>query len=604
MIKISIINKIVAASCIMVANLMPSKLLCFVPNGKAADENWAETQLAKMTSREKVAQLFMVTATSSADEKKGYSTKPWKGDPEYVAELIVRHKVGGIIVMGSQGLMEQHRKTVNYYQGLSDVPLLVGIDGEWLPYRIKDVPKMPFAMTMGAVQDENLLYQMGKERAEHCKALGAHIDFGPVLDVNTNPKNPIIGMRSFGDDPKNVARKAILFMRGLQDSGVIACGKHFLGHGDAGLDSHKQLPIIEHCQERLEQIEIYPFKAAIQEGLMAMMPGHLGVPAYEKEPRLPATLSWSIVTNLLRNQLGFDGLVITDALPMGALDGFPSGVVELKALLAGNDMLLCSSDVPAAIDYIMHALEKGEISLQAIQEKALRVLKAKQWIRTRASFFVTQKELARIHAPQAHALKQQIFDQAITYIAHASQAGKVGVSSLTDSSSELCLLQVGAPHEKDFKHTLAHYTQVKDFYSSWWVSQAAIEALYKNVKESERIVISLYDPFPKQPEIAKENVGWHQWLLGKLAAVMYVHKKTTQSTVAPSYVGITLLLEKLVADGKQLTLVVFGSPYTLEQLKKYGEVILAYEADPCAQRAAARVLCGKQKAIGRLPIQI
>jgi len=568
---------------------------CVESHSKLPTAYWIDEQLEQMTPRDMIAQLFMVTATSSSHEHPGYSKKPWKGDPDYVTELIVKHKVGGLIIMGSFGLMEEHRKKINYYQQLSNIPLLVGIDGEWLPSRINDVPRMPAAMTMGAVQNDDLIYQMGKERAEYCKALGAHIDFAPVVDVNTNPDNPIIGMRAFGDDPEIVARKSILFMKGLQDAGVIACAKHFPGHGDTHYDSHIQLPTIKHSQERLERVELYPFKQVINNGVKAIMPGHLEVPALETEPGLPATFSRSIVTNLLRDQLGFQGLVITDALPMGALKDFAPGQAELKALLAGNDILLCSCDAPLAIDYIEHALEKGDITLEAIKEKVVRVLQAKQWMQEqRHSLFVTQQDLSRIHAPQSYALKQQIFDNAITHVAKVSSYEPIRTSSTT------YLLHIGASHEKDFIHALEQDTCIKYTHSSWWVSQVEIEKMREQFKQADSIVVALYDPFCKRPK-SDEDAPWYQRLLYKVAVLMHMNQNTDHSAESPC-VEITALLEKLITDGKRLTLVVFGSPYSVSKLEKYGEIILAYEDDPCAQQAAAEVICGKRKAIGTLPI--
>ncbi|MDF0708317.1 glycoside hydrolase family 3 N-terminal domain-containing protein [Flagellimonas okinawensis] len=328
---------------------------------------WVENQYANMSLEEKIGQLFMVSVASN----QGPSAT------EKVKDLVREQHIGGVIFLVG-GPVQQARLT-NEYQAESKVPLLIGSDAEWgLAMRLDSTYAFPWNMTLGAIQDSSVVEKVGHQIGKHAKRLGVHINFAPDLDVNNNPQNPIIGNRSFGEDPKNVARKGRAFIRGMERAGVLSSGKHFPGHGDTATDSHKALPIIGSSLERLDSIELYPFKRAMEAGLSSTMVAHLDVPSLESREGHPSTLSKSIVTGLLKNQMGFKGLVITDALNMKAVSGFaPEGKVALEAFLAGNDMLLMPENVLKSKETFVQAYDQGAITEERLAESVKKILMAK-----------------------------------------------------------------------------------------------------------------------------------------------------------------------------------------------------------------------------------
>ena len=278
------------------------------------------------------------------------------------------------------GPIRQARLT-NYYQSIAEVPLMIAQDAEWgLSMRIDSVLRFPWQMTLGAMQNEQLVYEMGLEIARQCQRLGVHINFAPVVDVNSNPKNPIINNRSFGEDPDRVALLGTSYMQGLQDGGVLACAKHFPGHGDTDADSHKTLPIIPHSKERLDSIDLVPFQQMFQSGLGSIMVAHLYIPELDNTENLASTLSPKIVSGLLKDEMGFKGLIFTDALNMKGVSNFyEPGEVDVKALLAGNDVLLFAEDVPKAIEKIKEAITNNQISQEEVDKRCKKILLAKKW---------------------------------------------------------------------------------------------------------------------------------------------------------------------------------------------------------------------------------
>lgn len=330
-------------------------------------DTWVAETLSKLSLDEKIAQLMMV------------EVRPSKGREhlDEVDSLVSKYKVGGVIFFktDAQNLFLSAQR----YQSMAKVPLLVGIDGEWgVSMRIDNTIMYPYQVGLGGIQDETLLYDMGRDIGRQCKRLGIHLNFAPVIDVNNNPDNPVINFRSFGEDPDNVAKKGWLYAKGMQDEGIIACAKHFPGHGDTKTDSHKDLPLILHQRSRLDSIELKPFKTLIDSGVMAIMTAHVYMPAIDTTTNQAISLSPIAINGLLKNELKFNGLAITDALDMqGVAKFYPRGVLELKALLAGNDILLCPADVPRAIDTIKAAVLNGTLSLEVLDAKVKKVLEAK-----------------------------------------------------------------------------------------------------------------------------------------------------------------------------------------------------------------------------------
>ncbi len=347
----------------------------------AASAVSAEELLNNFTLDQKIGQLFMVAAVSDENlNEELIQKKSYRMDKEYIKELIRKYHIGGIIYLGVSS-PEQQAELTAYYQNISTTPLLIGQDlepGRLMSARFPTIPPFPSAMELGAIGDEKIIYNIGKEIGTFCNKVGVNINFAPVADVNNNPNNIVIGDRSFGENPDQVTQNATAFMRGLQDAGVLACAKHFPGHGDTDIDSHYALPHIPHNRERLYNVELYPFKQLIENGINAIMTAHLSVPALRNRP---TSLSYNVITNLLSNNLGFNGLIITDALDMqGVKTTNQPGETELNALLAGNDILLCPVNIPEAIDLIKQALVNGDLSYKTLNQHVLRILRAKEQV--------------------------------------------------------------------------------------------------------------------------------------------------------------------------------------------------------------------------------
>ena len=342
-----------------------------------------EIDLQKLTLDQRIAQLFVVTAVIDHDEHQQHLLKQgYRADCEYLKNLIMKYQVGGVIFLGKSTCEKQFDVTREFQQ-ISNMPLLIAQDLEWgLTMRLRDGLSFPRNQVLGKLSPEHddLIYQMGYEIGRQCQILGVHLNLAPVVDVNNNLNNVIIGSRSFGSNPKLVAQKSILFMQGLQAAGVAACAKHFPGHGDTDVDSHFGLPCLQHTFQRLREIELYPFQKMIQAGVKTVMIGHLEVPVLEPQAHLPASLSKNITTNLLKQEMGFDGLVVTDALDMAGVAQFgePSEVA-LQALLAGADLLLCCPDVPQAIIRIRQAITDGQFSEVELDSRVAKILALKTW---------------------------------------------------------------------------------------------------------------------------------------------------------------------------------------------------------------------------------
>lgn len=339
-----------------------------IVNDTLAQQNWVDTQYEKMSIEERIGQLFMVNVASNQS----------KSATDGIKALIEKHQIGGVIF--STGGPLRQAKLTNAYQAVSKTPLMVGMDAEWgLAMRLDSTYAFPWNMTLGAIQDSSIVEKIGFQVGKHAKRLGVHINFAPDLDVNNNPQNPIIGNRSFGEDPVNVAQKGIAFMTGMERAGVLSCGKHFPGHGDTATDSHHALPVITSTRERLDSIELVPFKTLINKGLSSVMVAHLDVPNVEfLRKGLPSTLSDQVVTGLLKDDLGFNGLVITDALNMRAVSEFaPQGEVELNAFLAGNDLLLMPENVLKAKEKFIAAYNSGIITESRLSSSVKKILQAK-----------------------------------------------------------------------------------------------------------------------------------------------------------------------------------------------------------------------------------
>jgi beta-N-acetylhexosaminidase len=350
-------------------NSLPSPNRIDPPFLKDVHQKWADSVLKTLSIDDKIGQLFMVAAYSNRGEQ----------HVDDLSKLVQQQKIGGLIFF--QGNPFNQAKITNKLQSLSKVPLYVSIDGEWgLAMRLDSTHKFPKQMTLGAIEDNKLIHEMGVLMARQCKRLGIHINFAPVADINNNPANPVINFRSFGEDKELVMVKAMAYMQGMQSEGILANAKHFPGHGDTDADSHKTLPIVKHSRERLDSLELYPFRHLIDSGLGSIMVAHMHVPVLDDRTNRATTLSKNVVTDLLKNELAFKGLTFTDALNMkGVSQFYEPGLVDVEALIAGNDILLFAEDVPRAVSEIKLAIDKGKISQKEIDQRCRKILAAKHW---------------------------------------------------------------------------------------------------------------------------------------------------------------------------------------------------------------------------------
>ena len=413
-----------------------------------AQEQWVDSIVKNMTVDEKIGQLFMVQAYSN---KKNAHTNSIK-------KMISDYHIGGLIFM--QGTPQKQAALYNTYQSLSKIPLMIGFDGEWgLDMRLKNTYRFPWNMTLGAIQDNQLIFQLGKHIGQHCNRLGIHVNFAPVVDINTNPQNPIIGNRSFGEDKKNVTQKSIAFIQGLQSEGVLGTVKHFPGHGDTATDSHLGLPVLNFNKKRLEDIELYPYQKVFNAGVGGVMTAHLSIPALEKNPKLPTSLSPLVVNGLLKEKLGFLGLIFTDGLNMkGAANYATSAQINLAALQAGNDILLIPQDIPATVTLIKKSLKRGKLSIRSIDKSVKKILSAKYKLGLyQYQAIDTTNLIADVNTTSDGVLHRSLVEASMTVIKNKKEV--LPIKDLK-KYQKIAYLELGDASGGAFLNTLKKYTKV------------------------------------------------------------------------------------------------------------------------------------------------
>ena len=510
---------------------------------------YADSLYAKLSMDERIGQLYIVALYTNKDQN----------HISGVRKLVEQERIGGIILM--QDDAEQEIALVNEFQKKSRVPMLFGMDAEWGLYqRIKTAHKFPWAMTLGAIQDNNLVYEMASKIAEDAKKMGIYWNFAPVVDVNTNPKNPIIGNRSFGSDVQNVIAKSLAYAQGLQDNGVLAAIKHFPGHGDTDVDSHLDLPVVKHSLERLNKIELAPFKALMDKKIGGAMIAHLYVPQLEKGKNIPASISYDIVTNLLKNKFRYEGLVITDALNMNAVaKKYPAGELDLRAFKAGNDVLLFSQDVPTGKKLIKEAIQKGEVSEKRLEESVKKILKTKYLLGLQNLRPLSSEGINNVLNNDSHAkISEKLYANALTLLKDEKQ-----LFPLREKEVYYLPLEE-APHEA-FLQELSKEIKVKK------ISFKEIQSIPENVV----VIIGLH----------KDN-------------------STAYKPYRVSWESKRLINQ--VKSRNKVILNVFGSPYALQDVDISGisSVLVSYENNPLSMKATAEAYLGKQKINGRLPVVV
>ncbi|MEI7582345.1 glycoside hydrolase family 3 N-terminal domain-containing protein [Runella sp.] len=562
------------------------------------NQRWIDSVFNSLSPDERIAQLIMVAAH-------GYPTNPKRviidttfSNPRVVAQYIRDYKVGGVIFF--QGGPVQQAQLTNYYQSISKVPLLVAMDSEWgLAMRLDSAVRFPYQMTMGAIQgNDDLIYRMGRALAAQKKRLGVHINFAPSVDVNNNANNPVINFRSFGENPQKVFEKSYAYMKGMQDGGILSSLKHFPGHGDTGVDSHFELPVIPHKRARLDSVELYPFRKLIEKGADGIMMAHLAIPILDTAKNVPSTLSKPIVTGLLRDQLHFNGLIYSDAMNMnGLVKYFPNGTGDAKGLEAGMDILEFSPNVPAAIAEIKKSIAEGRISQAEIDARVKKVLAAKAWVGLdKFKPIETKNLIADINDKESELLNRLLTENALTvlknegYILPIKHLEKVTIASisLTDAPAATTATKEGVV-------ALGMRNETTNT-SNLTVFQKTL-SLYTNV---DHFVVHPKTPDSVQNVIRAALKSYDVVLVG---AHLNNIRPGTNYGITPT----TAAWVKELANNGNAVITVFGNAYSLNKLEdvsKAKALVMAYQLTPFTEELSAQLLFGAIPAKGKLPVTV
>lgn len=523
---------------------------------------WVDSTFNSLNQNEKIAQLFMVRAHTNLGQRYIDS----------VAKIIASEKLGGVVFF--QGGPLGHAKAINTYQSISKVPLLIALDGEWgLGMRLADSTiSYPYQMTLGAIRNEKLLYNMGREIAKDFRRLGLNVNFAPVVDINNNPRNPVINFRSFGENKGNVTRKASAYMRGMMDEHILTTLKHFPGHGDTDVDSHKDLPQLAFSRGRLDSLELFPFKQLIREGASGVMVAHMNIPALDKTPNLPSSLSPAVIDGLLKKELGFKGLVFTDAMDMnGVVKYFTNGEADVRAVIAGNDILELSQNSKRAIAMIAKAIKDKRISQASLDAKVKRILAAKLWLGLDKREPVMLDGLYReLNRSASKKLNQELADAAVTLLKGDSLIRNI------DYGKRTAIISIGARELTTF--------------------QKELEGKFDNAL---KFVIS---PDAKPNDIAKVSVELLRY--NQVIVALHDTRRSPQSKI--NFSGTVRLFINELANMNSI-FCVFTNPYALAGMpgiEACKSLVLGYQNSDELQRAGAKVILKSLRPTGRLPVTV
>ncbi|MFK7921496.1 MAG: glycoside hydrolase family 3 N-terminal domain-containing protein [Bacteroidia bacterium] len=525
---------------------------------------WVDSVMQSLNPQERIAQLFQVAA---------YSNRGKEHEREINA-LIQKYGIGGVIFF--QGGPDRQARQVNMYQSRSKVPLMVSLDGEWgLGMRLDSTISYPYQMSLGAIQDDKLIYQMGEEIARQFQRIGLHVNFAPVVDVNNNAANPVINYRAFGEDKLLVTRKGLAYMQGLQDGHILTSAKHFPGHGDTDVDSHQDLPQINHSLARLRDIELYPFQQMMEKGLGGVMVAHLNIPALDDTPKQASTLSKPIVTGLLQEQMGFKGVIFTDALNMqGVAKYYEIGRVEVEALKAGNDALVFPQDVPKAIAAIEIALRNGELEQVEIDRKCRKLLLAKYWLGLGDYHPVERQNLYRdLNTSEAHRLNRKLVAASLTLIRNRNDI--LPFKNL-ESKRFLALSISKTAQRSDFQNMLGNYTQMDYANLKADASSSQVNSIQQKAANYDVVI-----------------VGLHQLQSRPRNKVVYNE-------------AVKNLISELSRSGKAV-IVMLRNPYILDKLpgvEKAEGILVAYQGNKVSEELSAQMLFGAIGTSGTLPVTV
>ncbi|MFN8273585.1 MAG: glycoside hydrolase family 3 N-terminal domain-containing protein [Flavobacteriaceae bacterium] len=520
------------------------------------EKKWVDSVYQSMGYDERIGQLFMVSAYSNKDSLHIKS----------IDKLIQENKIGGLIFF--QGGPVRQAKLTNRYQAASKVPLLIGIDAEWgLSMRLDSTYRYPFNMTLGAIENKKLIEKVGEQMGQQNKRIGVHFNFAPVLDINTNPKNPIIGFRSFGENKENVTQSALALMKGYQGQGLISTGKHFPGHGDTEVDSHNALPTINFTRARLDSLEMYPYKKLFQEGLASVMVAHLNVPSIEPRADVPSSVSHNIITDVLKNELGFKGLIFTDALNMKAAKNFRQpGDIDLEAFMAGNDILLCAENVPVAAEKICLAMQDSLISEERLAYSVKKILKYKYKTGLNHYQPVEINNLYQdLNTASCDALQYDLYENAVTVV--KNHESTLPIRAL--EKEKIAYVKLGDDQNSTFVNTLKKYTDVTE------INDDDLECLKDSLRGFTKVIVGFHkiDKAWKSQNMSEKDLLW---------------------------------LNEIAKDNTVI-LDAFTRPYALSAITDFSNieaVIVSYQNSEIAQTVSAELIFGAIAAQGKLPVSI
>ncbi len=525
------------------------------------EPKWVDSVFKRLNKKQRIAQMFFVAA---------YTNKS-KAYLDSVGKVIQKEKVGGLVFF--QGGPGRQAILTNKYQKLARVPLLIASDGEWgLGMRLDSTISYPYQMALGAVQNKELIYKMGLEVAKDYKRIGMHMNLAPDVDVNNNAKNPVINFRSFGENKHNVAEKGAAYLKGMQDGGLLVSIKHFPGHGDTDVDSHYDLPQLKFTKERLDTLEMYPFRELVKSGAAGVMIAHMNIPSLDATPNMPSTLSKPIVTGILKEEMGFKGIIISDAMGMkGVVKYFKDGEADVMGVIAGNDILELSENSKRAVKMVRQAIRDQRLTMDRIDESVKKILTAKYWAGLNVKQTIKEENvIAEVNRPESQALLQQLAEASMTLL-----RGREYIQQLTPVKRTV-IINVGTPDPTTFQKELATMYKNSVYYNlDKNATPNAIAKVISEIKLDDQVIIAVVDTRSRPNNNLPLNGDVKQFL---------ANMAKNQAIIA-----------------------FFANPYNLASLpglENAKGLLVAYQKEDFMQKAAASVFKMTLVPTGKLPVTI
>ncbi len=522
---------------------------------------WVDSVFHRLTKKQRIAQMFFVAAYTNKTE----------AFTDSIAKVIKKEKVGGLVFF--QGGPGRQAILTNQYQKKARVPLLIASDGEWgLGMRLDSTMSYPYQMALGAMEGTELIYKMGLEIAKDYRRVGMHMNLAPVVDVNNNAKNPVINYRSFGENRYNVAQKGAAYLKGMQDGGLLVSIKHFPGHGDTDVDSHYDLPQLNFTKERLDSLEMYPFKELIKQGAAGVMIAHMNIPSLDATPNMPSTLSKPIVTDILKEQIGFKGIVISDAMGMkGVVKYFKDGEADVMGIIAGNDVLELSENSKRAVKMVRQAIRDKRLTMDRVDESVKKILTAKYWAGLNKKQPINEEQVFEdVNRSESMVLRQQMADASMTLL-----RGRDFIKTLSPSKRTV-ILNVGTPDVTTFQKELALVYQNSVVYNLKKDANADdIAKVLTEIKADDQVMIGIFDT------------------------------RTRPGNNIPLSADLKMMLKDMA--NKNAVFALFANPYNLAGLpglENAKALIVAYQKEDYMQKSAASVFKNQLITTGKLPVTV